>query len=291
MKTHVSLLTVFAAILAAGSSVIGAGADRPPAANRLDTYDAGSALLDAGLNEKAARFFEDALTNNGALVELAQGLIEARSRLCAPNAAIAYCGRTLERTTGPRREIFKLYLDGERAQVRRSFKEAAIQFKNASDAAVRERDTLSTAVCVEALARCLLANQDADGALEAARRVGALPSGGARAERLRAGSALVEAECLNGKDRVAGADSLYRAALALASSRGFRRIESGCLVGLGRIEEKRQRLAEARSHYEQALSLEHAMASREDVAILLNNLAQVDVNTGALDAAAARFTQ
>ena len=291
MKRHVSLLIVFGAILAAGSSVIGAGADRSAAVNRLDTYNAGSALLDAGLNEKAARFFEDALTDKGALVELAGGLIEARSRLCAPNAAIAYCGRILERTTSARREIFKLYLDGERARVQRSFKEAAVQFRSASDAAVRDKDTLSAVVCVEALARCLLANQDADGALESARKLGALSSNRAQAERLRAGSALVEAECLNGKDRIGGADSLYRAALSLASSRGFRRLESGCLAGLGRIEEKRQRFKEARAHYGQALSLEQTMGSKEDAAILLNNLAQVEVSTGALDDAAARLTQ
>lgn len=291
MKTHVCLLIAFGAILAAGSSVIGAGADRSAAANRLDTYNAGSALLDAGLNEKAAQFFEGALTDKGALVELAGGLIEARSRLCAPNAAIAYCGRVLERTTSARREIFKLYLDGERARVQRSFKEAAVQFRSASDVAVRDKDTLSTVVCVEALARCLLANQDADSALESAQRFKALPSSRAQAERLRAGSTLVEAECLNGKDRIGGADSLYRAALSLASSRGFRQLESGCLAGLGRIEEKRQRFKEARAHYEQALALEQAMGSKEDAAILLNNLAQVEVNTGALDDAAARFTQ
>jgi CHAT domain-containing protein/Flp pilus assembly protein TadD len=290
VKRYVSRLIVFGAILAAGSSVVGSGAGRPRA-DRLDTYNTGMALLDAGLNQKAAQLFENALRDNGAFIELAGGLIEARSRLCAPNAAIAYCAQTLDRTTGAHREIFRLYLDGEKARVQRDFKGAAAQFRGASDAAGQEKDTLATVVCVEALVQCLLANQDADGALESARRLGALSSSGAVAERLRAGSALVEAECLNGKDRIGGADSLYRLVLSLASARGFRRIESGCLSGVGRVEEKRQRFTEARSHYEQALSLEQAMGDKEDAAILLNNLAQVEVNTGALDAAAARFTQ
>ncbi|HVO76438.1 MAG TPA: tetratricopeptide repeat protein, partial [Candidatus Bathyarchaeia archaeon] len=291
VRTLVSLFVIFGAAFAAVATGAAGGSGRSAGPGRLATYDAGEALLDAGLNEKAARFFEDALAGSGSFVELASGLIEARSRLCAPNVGVAYCGRTLGRSSGPGRDVLKLYLDGEKARLERRFKEAADSFREAADAAVRREDTLATAVCVASLARSLLSNQDADGALEAARRLRVFPASRAHGERLRAGATLVEAECLNGKDRIGTADSLYREALAPARSLGFRSIESDCISGLGRLQEKRQRFQEAETSYEQALLLEQTMGSKEDVTVLLNNLGQVEVNMGKLEAAAARFTQ
>jgi CHAT domain-containing protein/tetratricopeptide (TPR) repeat protein len=258
---------------------------------RIGRYNAGGALLDAGLNEEAAQFFERAIKDDGGLVELVGGLIEARSRLCAPNAASAYCARSLERTVDSRQGIFGLFLKGERARLKRDFEEAAVQFGSASDAATQERDTLSVVLCVQALVRCLLAKQDAAGAAESVRMLPALPAGRASTWRLRALSMSIEAECLNASDRIAEADSLFREALSLSTVRGFRGIESGCLAGLGRLDEKRQRYEKSRASYLRALALERVMGSREGIGIILNNLGQVEVNMGALDEAAARFAE
>ena len=282
-------------VLGAAFMIALAGSDarsaQPSVEKRLETYNAGSSLLDAGENEKAARFFESALKEGGGLVELAEGIIEARSRLCAPNAAIAYCGRTAQRAPGAPQEIFTLFVDGEKARLRRGFTEAAAYYRSAFDAALNGRDTLSAVMCGKALALSLLANQDTQGALESARRISGLSANFPSSERLLAGVMSLEAECLNTADRMVAADSLYGAALSSASAKGFRRIESGCLAGLGRLEDKRQRDREAFSFYERSLALERAMGSREGIASLLNNLGQVEVRMGALDAGAAHFSE
>ena len=142
MNAHrsASMIVWFALALAAGAA--GAASAPAPAGKRIDTYAAGAALLDAGENERAARFFEEALTASGGLVELAEGLIEARSRLCAPNAAIARCGQSIPAAQGPGRRIFELYLSGERSRLQRNFGAAAAHFRGAFSAAGQAGDTL-----------------------------------------------------------------------------------------------------------------------------------------------------
>lgn len=264
---------------------------QPSVEKRLEAYNAGSSLLDAGENEKAARFFESALKEGGRLVELAEGLIEARSRLCAPNAALGYCARVPDEPPGAQQEIFRLFVNGERARLQRNFTEAAAYYRSAFDAAENGKDTLSAVLCGKALALSHLANQGSQGALESARRISGLPANLPSSERLLAGVRYLEAECLNAADRIPAADSLYRATLSSASAKGFRQIESGCLAGLGRLEDKRQKNGEAFSLYERSLTLERAMGSKEKIASLLNNLGQIEVRMGALDAGAVHFTQ
>jgi CHAT domain-containing protein/tetratricopeptide (TPR) repeat protein len=287
-KSSLKIIGVACMLACAGSEARSA---QPPVDKRLQAYDAGSALLDSGENEKAARFFERSLAQSGGLVELADGLIEARSRLCMPNAAIAMCARALEQGPDTTREILGLFLSGERARLLRDFAEAAAYYRSASEAARRDGDTLSSVFCVRALVLCLLASQDSRGALESAQTLSALSASVSSSERLLACFMSLDAECLNAADRIPAADSLYRAALSKASARGFRQIESGCLAGLGRLEDKRQRDREAFSFYERSLSLERQMGSKEDIASLLNNLGQIEVRMGSLEAGEAHFAE
>jgi len=283
------MIVLFVLALAAGA--VGATSAPAPAGKRIETYVAGAALLDAGENERAARFFEEALTDSGGFVELAEGLIEARSRLCAPNAAIARCGRSTPATQGARREIFELYLNGERSRLQRDFRAAAVHFRGAFSAATRDQDTLSAVVCGRALALCLIASQDAPGALESTKALLTMAPGLPPSGRLAASVMSLHAECLNAADSIEAAESLFRETLSLAKATQFRQIESGCLAGLGRLDEKRQRNREAISLYGQALVLERAMGDRENTATLLNNLGQVEVNAGDLETAAGRFAE
>ena len=129
MNAHrsASMIVWFAFALAAHS----AGAAPVPelAGKRIETYAAGAALLDAGENEQAARFYEKALTEGGGFVELAEGLIEARSRLCAPNAAIAFRGKSIQAAQGARREDLSSDIStGERSRLRRDFGAATGRF-------------------------------------------------------------------------------------------------------------------------------------------------------------------
>ncbi|MCX5753457.1 MAG: CHAT domain-containing protein, partial [Candidatus Krumholzibacteria bacterium] len=291
MNARRSASTIVWLALALTADAAGASPGTAPAQKRVETYTAGAALLDAGGNERAARFFEEALAANGGLAELAEGLIEARSRLCAPNAAIARCGQSIAATQGARREIFELYLSGERSRLQRDFRAAAAHFRDAISAAERDKDTLSAVCCGKALALCLIAGQDAPGALEAAKALDAFVPGLPLSGRLAASVMFLRAECLNAADSIEAAESLYREILSLAKAGDFRQIESGCLAGLGRLDEKRQRHGEAISFYGRALILERAMGNREKTATLLNNLGQVEVNAGDLEAAAGRFEE
>ncbi len=262
-----------------------------PAAGRVAVHDAGAALLDAGENERAARFFEEALSAHGGLVELAEGLIEARSRLCAPNAALARSAQAMPAEEGPRREIFDHYLLGERSRIRREFKDAAAHFRSAFSAAERTGDTISAIVCGTALALGLAANQDAAGALATAAGLDSLARGLVPEGRLAVSVIALRAECMGAADSIDAAERLFGGALAAAKAGGFRGIESACLAGLGRLDDKRQRYGDAASLYGRALALERGMGSKEQIATLLNNLGQVEVNTGALDAASSRFAE
>jgi tetratricopeptide (TPR) repeat protein/CHAT domain-containing protein len=298
-----SIILSFALALAAGAagSASAPAPDTAPrsapaampasATERMETYAAGAALLDAGENERAARFFEEALAKSGALVELAEGLVEARSRLCAPNAAVARCGQAMLATQGARREVFEPYLDGERSRLRRDFNPAATRYLDALSAAVRNHDTLSTVVCGKALALCLVASRDARGVLETARLLDSRESWLPRAGRLAVSVMSARAECLNATDSVEAADSLYREALSLAKAGSFRQIESACLAGLGRLDEKRQSFGGAILFYRQALALERAMGSREKTATLLDDLGQVEASAGDFETAAGRFAE
>ena len=290
-RRSVSMIAWFALALAAGAAGAAPAPVPATAGKRLETYAAGAALLDAGDNERAARFFEEALTAGGGLVELAEGLIEARSRLCAPNAAIARCGQAIPAAQGAGRRIFELYLSGERSRLQRNFGAAAAHFRGAFSAAGQAGDTLSAVVCARALVLSLIANQDAPGALESARALDALTPGFPPSGRLAASVMSLRAECLGAADSIEAAESLFRATLSLANAGKFRQIESGCLAGLGRLDDKRQRSREAISFYGQALLLERAMGNREKTATLLNNLGQVEVNGGDLEAAAGRFAE
>lgn len=288
-RRPVSMIVGIVLALAAGAA--GAASAPVPAGKRIETYVAGAALLDAGENERAARFFEEALTERGGLVELAEGLIEARSRLCAPNAAIARCGQAIPETQGAEREIFEAYLNGERSRMQRDFRAAAARFRGAFSTAERAGDTLSAVVCGRALAQCLVATQDAPGALESANALSAVASGLSPSGRLAASVISLHAECLNAADSIEAADVLYREALSLAKAGKFRQVESSCLAGLGRLDDKRQRNGEAISLYGRALTLERTMGNKEKTAALLNNLGQVDVNAGDLEAAAGHFAE
>jgi CHAT domain-containing protein/tetratricopeptide (TPR) repeat protein len=285
----ISIIAWLVLTLAAGAA--GAAPRPAPAQKRVETCVAGAALLDAGENERAARFFEEALAESGGLVELAEGLIEARSRLCAPNAAMARCGQSIPETEGTGRKIFELYLEGERSRLRRDFKAAAVHFRGAYAAAERDRDTLSAVSCGKALALCLIASQDAPGAVESAKTLDTIAQGLPPLGRLALSVALTRADCLNAADSIGAAEGMYHETLSLAKAGRFRRIESACLAGLGRLYEKRQKNGEAISFYGQALVLERAMGNKEKMATLLNNLGQVEVNMGELEDAAGRFAE
>jgi len=291
MRARASLATILWSALALAAGASGAARDAAPDGKRVDAYLAGEALLDAGENERAARFFEEALAERGGLVELADGLVEARSRLCAPNAAIARCGQSVPAAQGARREIFERYLNGERSLLQRDFAAAAADFRSAVSAALRDGDTLSAVVCGRALARCLVAGRDAQGALESAKALEALAPGLPRSGRLAAAVASVRAECLSAADSLDAAGRLYHEALASAKAGKFRQVESACLAGLGRIDDKRRRNAEAISLYGQALVLERAMGNKETAAALLADLGRIETDAGDFDAAEGRFAE
>jgi CHAT domain-containing protein/tetratricopeptide (TPR) repeat protein len=257
----------------------------PPVERRLEIQAGGAALLDAGENARAAAYFERALERYPGLVEAADGLLEARSRLCAPDRALAQAAQGLKSLSGPQHALFKSYLDGARARVERRFEEAAALFASGARAAALAGDSLSAAMCDRAQVQCFLAGQSAPRALEALGKLRGALSTISGAKRLLVEAAALEAEALNLSDELARSDSLYRETLSRARSDGYRRLESACLTGLGRIADKRQRDREAIDLYGGALAIERAMGSSERMAVLLNNVGQVEIRTGALAAA------
>jgi CHAT domain-containing protein len=289
-KTALILLILWPAIMCFASHAWAASAPAP-IGKRIELYNAGSALLDAGENDKAARFFESAMKHNPGLVEAAEGLIEARSRLCAPGAAIAFCELALDSLSGPRHEVFKLYLSGARARLERRFKDAAVYFQNALAAAEKEKDSLSGAFSARGRARCFLAISEGASALEAAKQCVGLLRDLPASDRLFAEAVALEAECCGAADRITAADSLYREALSRAREKGYRGIESLCFAGLGRLEDKRRRDKAAEEYYARSLTLEQSMGSKERIAVLHNDLGEVEVRRGAFEPAAEHFEQ
>lgn len=303
-KSKITRRLAIAAVSLAAASVagvwlaggIGAAAPQPAqdssaSGRRIETLSGGAALLDAGENAAAVRYFETALAGTPGIVELAEGLVEARSRLCARDSALAYLERTLPTVPTDRAESFGAYLKGAAARLGRNFRDASFYFAAAAEAAEKGRDPLSAAVCRGAMARCLLDAQDAGAALEAARKASSLAARYPSASRLLLEAAALEAACLGAVDSLAAADSLYRTTLDGAREKKFARVECASLTGLGRLEDKRQRDGEALAFYGRALVLARAMGSAEEIAALLNNRGQVEVRTGALAAAAGHFKQ
>lgn len=267
-----------------------AGAAAAPAAplsplKRVELYAAGMSLLDDGENAKAASFFERILREHPGFAEMTEGLIEARSRQCAPARAIGVAVQGLKSLSGTDHEIFKSYLDGARARNERKFKDAAASFRAAAVAASGVSDFLSAAVCRRAEIMGLIATQDARGTLEPLREMRAALSRSPASDRLLVDAMALEAQRLDVADSLAAADSLYRAALSRAEAEGYRMIEGLCLAGLGRIEDKRQRAVEAEELYARALVLERAMGDPEKTAALLNGTGQMEIRAGQFDAA------
>ena len=291
VRRNILLLVILCLILIPFTPHARAASARVPVGKRIELYDAGSALLDAGENDKAAQFFESTLKQNPGLVEAAEGLIEARSRLCAPGAAIAFCERTLDSLSGPRLEIFRLYLSGAKARLERKFSDAAVYFQNATAAAEREKDSLSGAFDAKGRARCLLAIPEGASALEAAETCVGLLRALPASDRLFAEAAALEAECCGATDRIAAADSLYRETLSQAREEGYRGLESLCLAGLGRLEDSLERDTAAEEYYARSLTLEQSMGSKERIAVLHSDLGEVEVRRGALEPAAEHFEQ
>jgi CHAT domain-containing protein/tetratricopeptide (TPR) repeat protein len=267
-------------------------ADRPNVSAieaRLRVWNAGRALLDEGRNEEAARFFETALGDGPARVELAGGLVDARSRLCAPNAAMAFCARRLSESPDSAAAIFKPFLSGEREMLLRNFGGAARYFSEASATAGRSMDGLSAAMCGAALARALLENGEDRDALDALRKLPAIDRDPAAARRFLVSVAALEARCLEAADRAGAADTLYRETLDRATTEGFTGVRSACLAGLGGLDEKRGRYGEARSRYTGALGLERSQGNRERTGAVLIDLARVEVDLGAVGEAEAHL--
>jgi CHAT domain-containing protein/tetratricopeptide (TPR) repeat protein len=267
----------------------GAAAGVSPRA-RAGTWEAGAVLLDAGRNDEAASHFERALARDPGALELAEGLIASRARLCAPDTAIAYCRRMLAALEGARRGVLDAFLAGAAKRRERGLAEAAASFRRAAALAEASGDTLSATIAARARAMSFLNDQDGSAALEASveyrRLARAVPS-----ERLAADADAVEAECLGAADRLASADSAFAALLPRARERGWRGIESRCLSGVGRLDDKRQRNAGALERYREALVLERAMGDPERIAVLLNGVGQIEVRARSLDDAAARFKE
>jgi CHAT domain-containing protein/tetratricopeptide (TPR) repeat protein len=289
VRRNILLLAILCLIFISFAPHTRAASTPVPVDKRIEMYNAGSALLDAGENNKAVQFFESTLKENPGLVEAAEGLIEARSRLCMSGAAIAFCERTLDSLSGPQLEIFRLYLSGAKARLERKFSDAAVYFQNATAAAERDKDFLSGAIDARGRARCLLASQEGALALEAAEQFRNLLSTLPASNRLFAEAAALEAECCGATDRITAADSLYRETLSRAREKSYRRVESLCLAGLGRLEDNRERYKAAEEYYARSLSLEQSMGGSEKIAILHNDLGQVEVRRGALEAAAEHF--
>ena len=254
------------------------------ASKRIELYAAGMSLLDAGETAKAASFFEGVLEDHPGLVEMAEGLIEARSRQCAPEKATGFMAQGLKSLSGVDHETFKYYLDGARARDERRFKEAAVSFRAAAVAAA-VKDVLSAAFCRRAEITSLLAIQNAAGTREPFLEMRDALSRSPDSDRLSVDETALEAERLNVADSLAAADSLFRAALSRAEAKGYRAIEGRCLAGLGRIEDKRQHALEAAALYSRALALERAMGDPENTAELLSALGRMEIRSGRFDAA------
>ena len=292
---RISLVALAAILCAVAGERLYARTEQPAAGesaarSRLETWEDGARLLDAGANGEAASYFERELSRAPGSLELAEGLIASRARLCAPDTAISYCARILAALDGARREVLDAFLSGATDRRERRFKEAAVSFRRAAAIAEASGDTLSAAIAARARAAGFLMNQEGRTALDAAaeyrRLATAVPS-----ERLGVDAAVLEAECLVAADLLAAADSAFAVLLPRAGERGFREIESRCLSGLGRLEDKRQRNVEAGARYREALALERAMGDPEGIAVLLNDVGQIDVRLRSLDEAAARFKE
>ena len=291
----ISLAALAAVLCAAAGEGLYARAERPaaeePAARpRLETWEDGARLLDAGANGEAASYFERELSRSSGALELAEGLVASRSRLCAPDTAISYCSRVLAALEGARREVLAAFLSGASARRERRFEEAVASFRRAAAIAEASGDTLSAAIAARARSAGFLADQEGRTALDAAaeyrRLATVVPS-----ERLAVDAAVLEAECLVAADRLDEADSALAALLPRARERGFREIESRCLSGLGRIGDKRQENVVALERYREALDLERITGDPERIAVLLNGVGQIDVRLRSLDEAAARFKE
>jgi CHAT domain-containing protein/tetratricopeptide (TPR) repeat protein len=282
------ILAALFACAASGSK----GAPMPATADaRMATYNAGAALLDAGTNDEAAQLFENALRRSPLFVEAAEGLIEARSRRCAAQAAIAFIGQRLDSVSARDREVFLLYVEGTKARDGREFDKASVYFRNAAAAEREGADVVSCAFCTRALAECLLANHEGEEALEAARDFAALAAGLPKSERLLAEAHTIEAKCDDATARDTEADGLYRSTLALANRMGYRRVEGLALEGLGRFEDTRGKYGSAKEQYSKALALEQSMGDKGRVALLHAELGAVVVRLGAFGQAAEHFDQ
>ena len=127
-----------------------------PRERRVEIVNEGSSLLDAGKNEKAASYFKTHVQQYPGFIEAAGLLIEAYSRGCKFDNALALLETVSLSLSGGEREIFALFIEGAKKQERRNYHEAAADYRESASLSIEVRDTLSAAYCLLSSARCLL---------------------------------------------------------------------------------------------------------------------------------------
>ncbi len=266
-------------------SVARVGSDTLPRERRVEIVNEGSSLLDAGNNEKAASYLKTHVHQYPGSIEAAGLLIEAYSRECKFDSALAFLETVSLSLSGGEREIFALFIEGAKKQERRNYHEAAADYRESASLSIGVRDTLSAVFCLLSSARCLLGAREGREAVRAVEEMEQLLSGRRDIERLLVEMQVIRGEAYNLMDQLAMADSLYREALDRASAERYNRIKSSCLMELGKLEEKRQRIAEAITFYSSALAEERGLGRQEKLAAVLNNLGHVEANMKNLEKA------
>jgi CHAT domain-containing protein/tetratricopeptide (TPR) repeat protein len=252
---------------------------------RIRAYNQGAVFLDRGRNERAAAYYLSQIESNPGHIEALEGYFEARTRACAFENALEQLLLLQGDRSNAAAEAAGRYLDGAVERGGRKFAEAAVAFREAGELSLAAGDTLSALFCLQATARSLLGVRNADGAiqamLEARTLFGHLP----RDDRFLSEEAVILGEAHNIMDRIDEADSLYRHALEISESKGYRRIRSYCLNGLGKLAEKRQMIAEAADYYRAAFKDTRELGMTEKSAAILNNLGQTETRMGNFDVA------
>lgn len=243
---------------------------------RIETYNAGAELLDRGENERAAAYFSRLIQEHPLNIEIVEGLVETYSRRCMLDSVFVFLDTIVTSLTEPEREGFNHYLSSVHYRKARGFESAALAASKACAFFLERKDTLSMAVCMTAAAQSYILaryGQDAVRSVEEAWIHLRTIDG---ADRLVLETQAVRAEAYNVMDELAAADSLYRETLKQAREKDFKQVQAYCLTGLGRVADKRERSGEAEDFYSRALAEEKTLGSKERMAVLLNNLGQVE---------------
>ena len=190
------------------------------------------ALLDAGENERA-RGFEEVCGKAAGSWSSPRGLVEAAPRLCAPTRrSPAALGRRRRRA---RARNLRAVSERGALPPARDFRAAAVHsgaFRPPSKTGIRTRQSCAAGLVRSSLSRARTHRRPRIGEVVRPSRRG---SSTGKASSFRHVPSCRSAWKRDRQRR--GAERLFRETLALAKAGKFGQIESGCLAGLGRLDE------------------------------------------------------